>query len=389
MSTQQAFLHLLFIVIMILLLVGGSVSILVLWWVRGRDPAIGPIAEYLSEPPDDLSPGAAGTLIDEHADHRDVLATLLGLGRHGAVTIAQIKAKSGRKGASEDFQITVVEPDKIVSPLERALVRTLFDGEPSPGESVRLSDVRERFMKSEPLVRDALYQELVDHGFFERSPAATRKLWQRWARAGIILSIVAGGSLGILLDPFAFLAMAAGIIISFCLLRISRSMPQKTFAGAEASAKWTAFRQYLKDIEKYENLDEARCLFDRYLAYAVAFELDKKWVKTFAAAGSAKPGWFQTAGMPSATGSGDLGDMIFTAAQVGRMFPGGGVSGGDLNVPNLDLPNMPGMPDLSGMDLQGFSDAFGGGLQGASDAFSGLLGIAGSIFDAIDIDSNS
>jgi hypothetical protein len=88
MSTQQALLHLLFIVIMILLLVGGSVSILVLWWVHGRDPAIGPIAEYLSEPLDDLSPCAAGTLIDEHADHRDVLATLLGLGRRGAVIIA-------------------------------------------------------------------------------------------------------------------------------------------------------------------------------------------------------------------------------------------------------------------------------------------------------------
>jgi uncharacterized membrane protein len=87
---------------------------------------------------------------------------------------------------------------------------------------------------------------------------------------------VAGGSLGVLLDPFAFLAMAAGIIISFCLLRISRSMPQKTLAGAKASAKWAAFRQYLKDIEKYENLDEARGLFDCYLAYAVAFELDRK-----------------------------------------------------------------------------------------------------------------
>jgi hypothetical protein len=75
-------------------------------------------------------------------------------------------------------------------------------------------------------------------------------------------------------------------------------------------------------------------------------------MKTFAAAGSAKPGWFQTAGMPSATGSGDLGDMIFTAAQVGGMFPGGGVSGGDLNVPNLDLPNTPGMPNRAGLQKQ-------------------------------------
>ena len=241
MSTQQAVLHLLFITIMILLLVGGSVSILVLWWVRGRDPAIGPIADYLSEPPDDLSPGAAGTLIDEHADHRDVLATLLGMGRHGAVTIAQVGTE--RKGTPKYFQVTVVEPDNIVSPLERTLLHALFGDAPAAGAQVQLHDVHGRFTAAEPAVRDALYQELVDRGYFQRSPADTRKHWQRISWMGLALSILAGGSLGILLDPFAFLAMVAGIIVSIVLLRISRSMPQKTLAGAEAAAKWQAFPQ--------------------------------------------------------------------------------------------------------------------------------------------------
>lgn len=385
MSTQQAVLHLLFISIMILLLVGGSVSILMLWWVRGRDPAIGPVANYLSEPPDDLSPGSAGTLIDEHADHRDVLATLLGMGRNGAVTIAQVGHQ--RTGTPKYFQVTVVEPDKIVSPLERTLLQVLFGNAPAAGDQVQLHDARNRFTEAEPAVRDALYQELVDRGYFLRSPAETRKHWQRLSYAGVGVSIVVGGTLGITLDPFAFLAMVAGIIISLVLLRVSRSMPQKTLAGVEAAAKWQAFRRYLKDIEKYEKLREAEDLFDRYLAYAVAFEIDKQWVKTFAAAGSPHPGWFQSAGMADPPGP-NIGDVIFNTAQFGQLFGGvgGNPQGGGGGMPDIDMPSM---PDLSGVDLQGVSDAAGGGLQGLSDAFSGLLDLAGSIFDAINNDSNS
>ena len=48
-------------------------------------------------------------------------------------------------------------------------------------------------------------------------------------------------------------------------------MPRKTEAGAEAAAKWKAFRRYLDDIEKYENLNESREIFDRYLPFTVAF----------------------------------------------------------------------------------------------------------------------
>ncbi len=80
-DTVTDLLHLAFIVGMAALLVGGIVALLVLWYVRGRDPAIDKVAEYITEPPDDLPPGAAGTLLDEHADHHDVVATLLGLAR--------------------------------------------------------------------------------------------------------------------------------------------------------------------------------------------------------------------------------------------------------------------------------------------------------------------
>ena len=39
-----------------------------MWHTRGRDVAVPLVADYLSEPPDDLPAGVVGTLVDEQAD---------------------------------------------------------------------------------------------------------------------------------------------------------------------------------------------------------------------------------------------------------------------------------------------------------------------------------
>jgi hypothetical protein len=89
----------------------------VLWYVRGRDPATGMVAEYITAPPDDLPPGAAGTLLDERADHEDVVATLLGLARHGAIVIHEIKPDGDAKARATDYGLEIIAPEKTESQL--------------------------------------------------------------------------------------------------------------------------------------------------------------------------------------------------------------------------------------------------------------------------------
>lgn len=389
MSSGTALLHLIFIAAMLLLLTGGGVGLLILWYMRGRDPHVMRAAEYIEQPPDDLPPGAAGTLIDEHAEHRDVVATLLGLGRHGAVTIQEIGSSTPdeRHQVAHDYEITVVNPAGVESSVEQTLLRVLFGGTPEQGRSVLLSQVRGRFTSAEPEIRDALYQEMVDRSYFRISPATTRMRWRRAAWIGLGLSIFVGLFLTIQVDPFAILATVAAAIMFFVLLRLSRVMPQKTSIGAEASQKWLAFKRYLQSIDKYENLKEATHLFDTYFAYAVAFGLQAKWVTAFARAGARTPGWFTPVGDFGGRGNvEDIGDVLIDAMYMGHLAGHVGGSGGDL--PNVDLPNvgLPNMPDLGNIDVQGMSDVFGGSLQGASDGLSGLLDSAGSVFEAIDFD---
>ncbi|MDQ3657479.1 MAG: DUF2207 domain-containing protein [Chloroflexota bacterium] len=385
-DTVTDLLHLAFIVGMAALLVGGIVALLVLWYVRGRDPAIDKVAEYITEPPDDLPPGAAGTLLDEHADHHDVVATLLGLARHGAIQIHEIQPASGRRRAQVDYELEIVDPTATKSRLEQDLLKALFAGAPEAGKRALLRDVKGRFDDQERYIKADLYQELVDRKYFTRSPEDTRAAWRRLSWFGLIGSIVLGVIVWQITDAFALLPTVAAVFVWIGMIRMSKSMPRKTRHGAESAARWRAFRTYLQSIDKHEDLAEARSLFDRYLSYAVAFGLEKKWLTTFAAAGVSSPGWFDS---PSRGDGGDVGETIFDTMQTAWIFGhiggGGNVDLPTVGMPNVDLPNV-GMPNLGDADLQGMAEAMGGGLQDMSGGLAGLLDSAGGIFNSIDFD---
>lgn len=392
MEPSEAWLHLIFIIAMLIIGVGGFVTIVILWFVRGRDPATGLVADILPQPPDDLPPGAAGTLLDERADHQDVVATLLGLGRHGAIQIVdRVKddPASGRP-RGHDYLLIARDPDKVTSRLERDLLYVLFDRIPKPGEEVRLRDVKHRFDAHESEIRDDLYGEMVDRNYFHRAPHKTRGRWRRLAWLGLISSLVIGVFLTVRVDRFAILTTIAAVVIFAGLLRMSNAMPKKTTFGAESAAKWRAFKRYLESIERHGALEEAQGIFDRYLSYAVAFGIERDWIRKFAMVGAANPGWFREVAIPG--GYETPGDVLidtWNAGQVIGHFGGSGGSGGswggELGTPNVDMPDM-GMPDWTDGGLQGMADAVGGGLQGTSEGLAGMLDEAGSVFDGIDFD---
>src|SRR5216684_1067670 len=59
-----------------------------LWWTRGRDPEKDAVTVQY-EPPDKLTPGECGTLVDNEAAMRDITATLVDLAVKGYLTIEQ------------------------------------------------------------------------------------------------------------------------------------------------------------------------------------------------------------------------------------------------------------------------------------------------------------
>jgi len=393
---RGAALNVVFIGLGLLLAVGGGLGSYGLWYARGRDPHTGLVADFIPQPPDDLPPGAAGTLLDEEADEADVVATLVDLGHRGVVKIDETEAEGFMGfGAGHDFSLTLLMAEPKVRPFEADLLRALFGMDLKQGATTRLSEVKANFDAVKPELKDDLYAELVQRTYFPRSPEDTRSNWKTFGTFVLVAAVVAGVVVATAvadLAAFVWFPVVVVGLLALLLIRLSGAMPRKTALGAEAAAKWRAFRKYLDDIEKYEQLAEAKGIFDTYLPYAIAFGLERDWVRKFASVQAPTPAWYGGGGVGGGFGGGSIDDMFGPSSGRRRRYGGGTViiptggwgggwdggerrSGGGSGGGGFDLPGMPDLPDL-----QGSSDRAGRGLQSSSDGLFDMLGTAAKVF---------
>jgi uncharacterized membrane protein YgcG len=87
--------------------------------------------------------------------------------------------------------------------------------------------------------------------------------------------------------------VAALAVVGLITMGVSSIMPAKTRKGAEEAAKWRAFEAFMKDLPRFQKVEEATDLFDKYLPYAIAFGLERRWVNVFAQAPTPVPIWYR------------------------------------------------------------------------------------------------
>ena len=353
-ASRDALLKLLLAGAALLTLTAGGVGLFGLWYTRGRDPGVGAVASYLSEPPDDLPPGAAGALVDEEVNERDIVATLVDLGRRGVLNIQEEEEGSAFK--RREYTIALKQDAKDLRPFEQTFVTSIMSGTDA-GKTVTLGDAKERFSRKVETIRSQMYDELVKRGYFTVSPQTTRKRYQSFASVAIVALIIAAAIFGgAILDISGwFIVPAIAIlVILFALYQTARYMPRKTVAGAESAAKWRAFKRYLEDIDQQKVGDNAAGIFEKYLPYAVAFGLERTWVSRFAQAGAPAPDWYGGFG---GYGGGWFDPEVGRRSRRRTVWVGGPGWGG--------VPTATGEPragDGGGVDLPGLPD-----IQSASD----------------------
>ena len=352
-----------------LILIGGPVLLYVWWYNRGRDAPVGLIADYLPEPPSELPAGMAGTLVDESADLQDILATILDLARRGVIEIEETKEPGFLGiGSTNDYIYRKKNTSIALRPYEQTLLNKLFDHK----DEIQLSDLKEKFYKVIPTLRKELYQAVVDEGFFKRSPETTRSQYGVLGVLALVLSVCFGfvlvGAFAEFSDfalclPVALAVVAIGIII------MARYMPRRTPAGADAVARWKAFKRYLQNLEKYTKVEDATEIFDRYLPYAVAFGLEQSWMRKFARVDAPPPTWWIPYGVPRPYYGGGFDPMS------GSGRPSGSAS---------SIPSEGGQPTLSdmsrgmGTSLAGMSAGLGAMLSSASSTLTSAPSSSGS-----------
>jgi uncharacterized membrane protein len=349
----------------LLILIGGSVGLYLLWFTHGRDRPAELVPEYITEPPSDLPAAVVGTLIDERAEMKDVIASILDLAQRGALHIEE-KKKEGFLGIGSglDHIFHLDDEGQAIYPHEQRLLKRIF----GKGRERNLRDMRNKFYSVIPALHRELYQEVVKAGFFHSSPEKTRQIWGFLAIFGAIASVALTFGLIIFLASYSVAAACPGLALlglMFSLLFISRHMPRKTPAGVEEAARWLAFKRYLQNIEEHSDLAAVKEKFEQFLPYAVAFGMERRLIKKFAAINTPAPRWWGPVYGPR---------PYFHPHGLGR--PGGsgqspaGGPPGPLAGAGGEMPSLAGMSEGIGGSLASMSDSLGNMLSSASSTLT-------------------
>ena len=344
--------NLILLVLGLLLMVGGPLLILLLWYSYGRDPDVGPVPDYLAEPPDETPPAVVGTLVDETAHIHDIMSTLVDLARRGYLTMTEMEKNADYEFARTDKSLQGLRP------FEEKMIKGIFRGQ----QNRDLDSLRYKFADRLPAIRQDLYQELEKRGFVRKSPEDVRNRFGCVATILFVAAVAAffliPGFISEALTTF-FCPSAALAVTAVVLFVVGRYMPRKTKKGAQAAAYWLAFKKYLKEIEQYTDLAEATEIFEKYLPYAVAFGLERSWIRKFSSVpGTHIPPWY----------------VPYPYYRTGRTYPSGtsGRSEGG------------GLPDLG--DLSG---GFSGGLESMSGGLTRMLTNTQSVLQSTRSSSSS
>ena len=326
------------------------------WVRRGRDPKERAITVRW-EPPEELSPAEAGTLVDHRPDIHDIISTLVELAVKGYVVIEEQK-KTGFLKFGEEYVFHLVRPrsewgdllshqrrfldglfkhrsDGIGGILKGALGIDDDAGVGAPPEtvaSVKLSDLKTEFYKEIPDIKDAILDNLVRKGHYLRRPDKVRGAWIGGA---VILGAMAFGGFVALVEARFVLSVVIAIAAGASALILGVFgfiMPARTEQGARTREAALGFKEFLKKVEspRYRRMIQSPDQFEEYLPYAMAFQCQEQWARAFDDLLTQPPDWYygHHGHFHASSFASHMGDMATTAGSTMSSSPGSSGSGG-------------------------------------------------------------
>lgn len=355
------------------------------WRRRGRDPRKHPIVVGY-EPPEGMSPAELGTLVDHTVHMHDVTATLVDLAVRGYVGIEERTEKKllglisdtdyvfhlrrprddwaqlaeherGFLDALFSMAGTATAPWEVIKAVfaearkaheageevDADALRERFGRESTvEAQSVKLSDLQNRFYRSIPGIRDDIYKALMRRGYYHHRPD---KVKGNWIGVGIAIGVltvfaaVFSGGFGMgFVDPAAL--AIGGIGSGLLVIGFGIAMPARTEAGARAREAALGFREFLERVEsdRYRRMVTSPEMFERYLPHAMAFEVEDRWARAFDDLFREPPDWYSGGyygdGFRASTFSSRMSSLSSAAGSTMSSSPsssgsgGGGSSGG-------------------------------------------------------------
>ncbi len=227
----------------------------------------------------DIRPGHVGTVADERVDPIDVTATLVDLAVRGHLTIVELPRES--EFARTDWDL--VRPTATSANGLRPFEVQLLDGIAAPGSRVKVSELPSKVHESIGGVQNALYDEVVHNGWYERRPDATRSRWTQLALTGLIVAVVVTGLLAAF-TTFGLVGLAL-IVLALGLIFVAQEMPSRTAKGAALLGGLGALRSDLMSHPTNQMAPGTELReMSEVLPYAIVLGGSDRWLDAIVAA---------------------------------------------------------------------------------------------------------
>ncbi|MBU2025583.1 DUF2207 domain-containing protein, partial [Patescibacteria group bacterium] len=309
--------------------VAAFVLLFIFWFRRGRDPQGKGTIIARFYPPEDLTAQEVGTIVDEKADNVDISSLIISLAVKGYLKIKELPGKKiFGLTTGKDYLFTQLAQDiSKLEDFEKKFLTAVFDA----AKETKLSDLKNKFYKQLPEIRQALYQSTVDKGYFPKNPEKTRGAFIGLGVAAAVLGLI----FGFALFQSGFAAVA-NLIIGLMIIVFGFFMPRRTAKGVNAKEHILGLKEYLGVAEadriKFHNAPEKKPeTFEKLLPFAMVLGVEKQWAKQFEDIYQNPPQWFEGSA-PDHFSSFYLVNSLFSLQNAANAAfvssPGGGAGSG-------------------------------------------------------------
>jgi hypothetical protein len=176
---------------------------------------------------------------------------------------------------------------------EEELLKGLF-GAYSPEKEVLLSDLKNEFYQTLVDIKNDLFRELKEAGFYRHRPD---KVLGAFIAVGVV-------SLGLSIPGFLLLAQIfmtsplsagiAGVLFALPILGFGILMPARTVKGTRVLEEILGFQEFLDRVEsdRYKRMITSPQMFEEFLPFAMALGVEEKWAQAFEGIYKEPPGWY-------------------------------------------------------------------------------------------------
>jgi len=228
-------------------------------------------------------------------------------------------------------------------PHEISLLNGMFGAGGGVPDPVEMSDLAHRFYKNLSSIRSGIFRELMKRGYYDRRPDTVMGAWIGGGFVVGVLGVVGGLWLADALTLSPVTAVLAAVGTALPIVGFGLFMPARTVKGARVLEQVLGFEEFLERVEsdRYKRMITSPEMFERFLPYAMAFGVEKKWASAFEDIYREPPDWYRgqwgSGGFRPVYFAHSMGQMSTAASSVmssgprssgGSGFGGGGFSGG-------------------------------------------------------------